>query len=266
MHAFLVRAENVKIKSFGVLLFFILPGAFVDPDERELKKISTIKKLRIFAAGSFGNLIAAGIFILLIFVSNFVINSLMTTEGVIFQNTIENTSASKVGLKGTITAINNTEVKSMDDFLKIMQNVKVGDVLKITTTAGTFYLKTTPNPEDSTKPFIGISMPNSLFVYKGLLSHYSVVSEWTLSVISWFLNLLGWIFVLNMGIGVFNLFPIKPLDGGLMLEEIIKHYYKGKGVKYLVNGLSLFTLILILINLFGPSLISWVLSSGFFKP
>jgi membrane-associated protease RseP (regulator of RpoE activity) len=258
MHALLVRAEKVNIKSFGVLLFFILPGAFVDPDEKQIKKLSTIKQLRIFAAGSFGNLIVAGIFLLLIFGYNFLIDSLMSTEGVVFEKTIENTGAIEVGLRGTIIGINDKEVKSMTDFLNIMNDIKVGDVLKIKTTEGVFYVKTTSNPDNPNTPFIGISMPTTLFVYKGLLVGFDVVSEGTLSVISWFLGLLSWVFVLNIGIGVFNLFPIKPLDGGLMLEAIIKHYYNGKKVKYLVNGLSLIILALVLINLFGPSFIAWI--------
>jgi membrane-associated protease RseP (regulator of RpoE activity) len=258
MHALLVRAEKVNIKSFGVLLFFILPGAFVDPDEKQIKKLSTIKQLRIFAAGSFGNLIVAGIFLLLIFGYNFLIDSLMSTEGVVFEKTIENTGASEVELRGTIIGINDKEVKSMTDFLNIMKDIKVGDVLKIKTTKGGFYVKTTSNPDNPNTPFIGISMPTTLFVYKGLLVGFGVVSEGILSVISWFLGLFGWVFVLNIGIGVFNLFPIKPLDGGLMLEAIVKHYYNGKKVKYLVNGLSLIILALVLINLFGPSFIAWI--------
>jgi len=258
MHALLVRAEKVNIKSFGVLLFFILPGAFVDPDEKQIKKLSTIKQLRIFAAGSFGNIIVAGIFLLLIFGYNFLIDSMMTAEGVVFQKTIVNTGASEAGLKGTIIGINDKEVKSMTDFLNIMNDVKVGDVLKIKTTEGIFNVKTTANPDNPNTPFIGISMPTTLFVYKGLLGGFGVVSEGMLSIISWFLGLFGWVFVLNFGIGVFNLFPIKPLDGGLMLEAIVKHYYKGKKVTYFVNGLSLIILALILINIFGPSVVGLV--------
>jgi len=258
MHALLVRAEKVNIKSFGVLIFFILPGAFVDPDEKQIKKLSTIKQLRIFAAGSFGNIIVAGIFLLLIFGYNFLIDSMMATEGVVFEKNIANTGANDAGLKGTIIGINDKEVKSMTDFLNIMKDVKVGDILKIKTTEDIFYVKTIANPDNPNTPFIGISMPTTLFVYKGLLGGFGVVSEGTLSVVSWFLSLFGWVFVLNFGIGVFNLFPIKPLDGGLMLEAIVKHYYKGKKVTYFVNGLSLIILALILINIFGPSVVGWI--------
>lgn len=258
MHALLARAEKIKLKSFGLLLFFVLPGAFVEPDEREIKKLSTLKKLRIYAAGSFGNLIAAGVFLFLIISCNFLINSLMSTEGVVFSKTIENTGASEVGLIGTIIEINDKPVKSLTDFSKIMESVKPGDTIKIKTTQGYFNLKTTSNPQDSTKPFIGISNPMSLFVYKGILESLGVVPENILYIISWFLGLFEWVAVLNLGIGTFNLFPIKPLDGGLMLEEVIKHSYKGKKVNYIVNGISLFTLSLVLINLFGPSIINWI--------
>jgi membrane-associated protease RseP (regulator of RpoE activity) len=258
MHALLARAEKIKIKSFGLLLFFVLPGAFVDPDEREIKKLSMVKKLRIYAAGSFGNLIVAGVFFLLIISYNFLIDSMMSPGGVVFENTIENTGASEVGLTGTIIEINDKQVKSMVDLTIIMKDVKPGDTVKIKTTQNTYEVKTTVSPEDPKKPFIGISKPNTLFIYKGILKDFGVVSENTLYIISWFLGFFEWVFVLNIGIGTFNLFPIKPLDGGLMLEEIVKHFYKDKKVKYLVNGISLFTLLLVLINLFGPSIISWI--------
>ncbi|MCE5215241.1 MAG: site-2 protease family protein, partial [Methanobacterium sp.] len=51
-HGILARAEGVSIKSIGVLLLAVLPGAFVEPDEDEVKKLSRISKLRFYVAGS----------------------------------------------------------------------------------------------------------------------------------------------------------------------------------------------------------------------
>ena len=71
MHALFARLENVKIKNMGIFLFFVLPlGAFADPDEKQMKKLSSIKKLRIYVAGSFGNMIVAAIFIILLICFN----------------------------------------------------------------------------------------------------------------------------------------------------------------------------------------------------
>ena len=258
MHALLVRAEKVRIKSFGLLLLVVLPGAFVDPDDKQIKKISAIKKLRIYAAGSFGNLIVAGIIMLLILGSNFLLDSLMTGEGIIFENTIEDTGAQKVGLEGIIIGINDKEIKNILDFLEALEDIKPGDIIDVKTSEGNFLIKTTPHPDDPEEPFIGISNPKTFLVYKGLLEGYGVVSERILYTISWILGLFGWIFTLNLGIGVFNLFPIKPLDGGLMLEEIVNYFYKGKNANHIVNGISLVIFGLILMNLFGPSFYSWI--------
>ena len=259
MHALFARLENVKIKNMGILLFFILPlGAFADPDEKQMNKLSWMKKLRIYAAGSFGNMIVAAIFIILLFCFNFFINSIITGDGIIFNNTIPNTGASEVELSGIITEINGTRVKSMNDFIDSMKNVKPGDTIKIKTTEGIYNVKTTENPENSTKAFIGINGVETFYVYTGLLNNIGVVSDEFIYIISWFRFLLFWILIINFGVGLFNLFPIKPLDGGLMFEEILKHYYKGENVKKIMNFVSLIVLFLILFNLFGPSLINWL--------
>ena len=39
-HGILARVENVSIKSIGLLLFAIIPGAFVEPDDEEIETIS----------------------------------------------------------------------------------------------------------------------------------------------------------------------------------------------------------------------------------
>ena len=65
-HGILSRVEKINIKSVGLLLFTILPGAFVEPDEEELVKSSRLSQLRVYAAGSMAN-IALAIVALLIF-------------------------------------------------------------------------------------------------------------------------------------------------------------------------------------------------------
>jgi membrane-associated protease RseP (regulator of RpoE activity) len=60
-HGILSALAKVKIKSLG-LLFFILPmGAFVEPDEEELKKIDKKKRVRMYSAGPASNIIVAAI-------------------------------------------------------------------------------------------------------------------------------------------------------------------------------------------------------------
>jgi len=67
-------------------------------------------------------------------------------------------------------------------------------------------------------------------------------------------ELFVWVLFLNVGIGTANLLPIKPLDGGLMFEEIVNVFFKKKWVNKIVKAVSIFTLLLVLIALFGPSI------------
>ena len=59
-HGFVIRKLGMKLKSYGLLLFGFLPiGAFVEPDEKELKKLEQQKPreaLRMYAAGPSSNL------------------------------------------------------------------------------------------------------------------------------------------------------------------------------------------------------------------
>ena len=62
--------------------------------------------------------------------------------------------------------------------------------------------------------------------------------------------LLMWIYVFNLGIGIVNMLPIKPLDGGLMFEEIVRHFTKRDTIIVkIVGGIML---IVLLFNLIGP--------------
>jgi membrane-associated protease RseP (regulator of RpoE activity) len=66
-------------------------------------------------------------------------------------------------------------------------------------------------------------------------------------------DLLKWIFVLNLGIGMFNLLPLVPLDGGYMFRGLLELRMSRRRARQLSNSFSLFLLFILLVNLF-PSL------------
>ena len=53
MHGIMCRLEGIRIKSVGWILLFVIPGAFVEPDEKQLQKAKRSTKLKVYAAGSF---------------------------------------------------------------------------------------------------------------------------------------------------------------------------------------------------------------------
>ncbi|KAA0011674.1 MAG: hypothetical protein FE041_04020 [Thermoplasmata archaeon] len=125
-HGILARFGKVKIKSLG-LLFLIFPiGAFVEPDEEQLKKVSRLKRSRVFAAGPASNIIVAVICILLLsFVFSPLINS--KTSGVILENDIGDVSKWSI-----ITEIDGNEISNVVDFKRIENNLTAGKFYNIT--------------------------------------------------------------------------------------------------------------------------------------
>ena len=64
-HGVLARAEGMRVKSLGLLFFVVPMGAFVEPDEEEMKKAPRRKRMRIYAAGPASNFLCALICLLL---------------------------------------------------------------------------------------------------------------------------------------------------------------------------------------------------------
>jgi len=66
----------------------------------------------------------------------------------------------------------------------------------------------------------------------------------------WIAGLLFWLFLLNLGIGLFNLLPIGPLDGGRMFQLVCFKFFKKKSTAMKVWGYtSVIFVTIILANL-----------------
>jgi len=253
MHGLLARAEKITIKSFGVLLLIALPGAFVEPDEKQIKKLSMLKKMRIYAAGSFGNFILAAFLAIIIFLC---LDPLFFRGAVAYgylnytdYNLTEPFPAEKLNMTGVILAIDGINVEDAEDLSEIISNKLPWQTIQIETTRGEYQLTLTKDPKNETKGYMGIFVGDSK-VLKDKYRNNSILSP----ILNSTTELLLWVLFLNVGIGTANLLPIKPLDGGLMFEEIVKLFFKGKWVKNIVTLVSVLTFLLVLIALFGPNI------------
>jgi len=69
-------------------------------------------------------------------------------------------------------------------------------------------------------------------------------------------GLFTYIFILHLSIGLINLLPVFPLDGGRILVDIAEEY--GGGIKTTAaKMLSSFLLLIFILNLVGPHAVSW---------
>lgn len=246
-HGILARAEGVRIKSIGVLLLAILPGAFVEPDEDDVKKSKRISKLRIYAAGSVFNLsLAAVAFIAIFILSNLLIAPAFHADGMEINRVVPKSPADGILQNGmVIQSINGQSTNDVNEYLKTINTTKIGSELTFVTNKGTLKLNAGTSPTNSSRAYIGIGTQEHLVLNSGIPPTYGDLVQWVLFPLK---DLFYWIFLLNFLVGAFNLLPMKPLDGGLMLEELLRYKISEINVRRISYSLTAFLVTIIVVS------------------
>jgi membrane-associated protease RseP (regulator of RpoE activity) len=224
--------EKIPIKSIGLLLFAIIPGAFVEPDEDKLKEAKKTSKLRVYAAGSVANMSLALIAIILVSLCSSAIPMYFEENGIEIDRIVSDSPSEGILKDGMVLeAINNHTIKDSDDYMDIVSSFAPGDNVSVKTDQGTYQVTLSKNPNNESRGFFGIQANK----------HFELVND-SLGPLPWllfeFFDLFQWVFMLNLGIGLFNLLPIKPLDGGYMLEILLSYRLSEEKYKPIVNALS----------------------------
>jgi membrane-associated protease RseP (regulator of RpoE activity) len=258
-HGIVARANGLKIKNTGIVFFGPLIGAFVEPDEKNLVKKDSVVQQSIFASGPFFNgILAVFAAILLLLVLNPITSTMVTETGISFNQLQEGYPAQKYGIEQNVpyTTLNGIPIKNSQHLTEQLSCVKPNETITIGNANKTITLITAPSPKDSTKGYIGIygitdnyELKSQVWWYKGI--YY---------ILYFLINLTELVVVLSLGIGLANLLPLGPVDGGRMLHKaLINTNGKDKGIKIWLT-ISLITLALILILIFAP-----IIKSIFFK-
>ena len=243
-HGILAKSEGISLKSLGIVSLSIIPiGAFVEPNEDEMKSKSSGARLRVYSVGSFANIILAIL----------ALGGLTLLSGIIFDyskvqiSEVSDSSPAaeylEVGM--VIERVNGNSVTSLDEFFEIMKEIKPSDSVQIYTDSGVFSIIATTRDDDSSRGFIGVVVTNSL--EKNITNIFGK----SLSLVLYFS--LYWIFFLNQGIGLINLAPIHlgiaATDGHHMLKEIFSGVIKEKDAEKLSYFVSSITLLAILFTI-----------------
>ena len=251
-HGIYARLNNIKIKSSGFAFLGPIPAAFVEPDEKQTARKSRKAQLSILSAGPFSNIILAFlIFLILLFVFSPMQQSLVEPTGLYVAGVMDGYPANISGVEigSIITGINDNEIKSSNELLDFIKNSE--DEFVLNTDKGDYSV--TPKKENDIN-VIGIQTIQ--------LQDYKNKNIGT-SVFSWFFELFKWLWLISLGVGLFNLLPLGPVDGGRMLplglSFIIKDANKikkiWKYISFLVLGLIIINLLPYIINLFV-----WIIS------
>lgn len=244
-HAFHASSEDIKVKSAGVFLFFILPGGFAEIDEEELAKKPLGTQLRVFAAGSFANILTFLVF-LGVFSLLFASPLAPKPAGVLISDTLKDPRYPAYGhlMPGDIIiAINNMPTTTLDDFSRILGNFKPNETIHLTIIRNGRLLNLTltlaESPYNRSRGFLGVTIQQAY------------TNEW-LYKSSW------WLLVVTSSVAIINVMPIFPLDGGRMLMAALEKVLPKNTARNISLALSIYLAGILVANI--------VFSAGYWLP
>ena len=250
-HGVYARLSNIKINSSGFAFLGPILAAFVEPDEKQLLKKTKKEQLAVFSAGPFSNIVSAFVILLItIFVINPFVSSLVSLNGVQVSSLEKSFPAELSGMKvgEEIISINQMGVQNINNFSDLLVDLKPYDELIVKTNVSSYNIIATQRPGNSEEGYLGIVVsPLSIDIKKEVSEKYG---NFIPMAFFWISKLFFWLYAISLGVGLFNLLPLGPVDGGRMFSVGASYFIKNKKiVMKLFTFVSLFCLLLIFINL-----------------
>jgi membrane-associated protease RseP (regulator of RpoE activity) len=241
-HAVMSYRFEVPVRKIAFFILFFLLGAFVEPDEESLRKLNHFKKMGIYSAGIFSNFITFLVFLMitiLIFPGFSLDSSSAKPSGVYVDKVFEGGPSRGLIPEGVvIKAIDGYSVRDLGSLSEALRKFKPGDEVYIVTDRGTFKVRLGSRPDDPRLPYLGVQL-SPIPYFDPSIPMLSGISIQLLEFL-----LLTMIF--SIGLAAINSLPILPLDGGLVLSEILSFYVDDKLARKLTWTISApFALILI---------------------
>ncbi len=231
-HAIIALSEGIRLKSWGLAIAFIIPAAFVEPEEEDYKKAKLSSKIKLLAAGSAANVVL-GILALLLLQQ--VVTQYPLVIGIIHDVNGQLTPAYTAGLEKyvpfAIESINGTVIDGLATLTNIVHtyaNETVTFVLKIFSyntmshidvllhkPANMSLLGVYINPFPAPKP--------SLCTFGSVCIHVP--------------GFLAWLVWINTGLALINAAPLFITDGGKIVTELLGE--KRKIIAYTIQSITL---------------------------
>lgn len=260
-HGIVAAAYKLKIQSSGYAQFGPIPAAFVEPDEKAMKKQPNIVQYSIFSAGIFSNLLMALLFFLmLIFVIAPINNSTLEPHGFSFIGIEPDQPAAHAGLKPGVTynTINGKTITNNSDFMNMFQCAPPGTTFLVTDENYTYTLVSIPKQGEPQKAYLGIKCYTSSQGSVCMNTSYRIkngMNPYLLKIFSFIREVIYWVLLISLGLALINLLPCGPFDGGrifLLASETV--FGKDKGKQIWIK--SSYIVLLVIFILFLPILIA----------
>ena len=262
-HGIVARAEGMEINSVGWIVLGIIPGAFVEPkgedmlpengDEKESEdgndteedeeaslgghwdQGSLRSRLKVLAAGSFANYITAAVMT----VAALALFMTVTQPNGVFYMAQSDMPAGQAGMNnGTMYSIAGEDVRYGSDVQNIIEKHQINETVSVNTSEGLFNVTLADRNGSAHMGVLIASGEGYLAAFNDMISDRREIKpeyESSEGLLSWTLGGLQIIALLNFLIGLFNMLPIRPLDGGQMVSAVLEKYFEdgSKAFNYL---------------------------------
>jgi membrane-associated protease RseP (regulator of RpoE activity) len=248
-HGVVSAAHKIKVKNSGIVFFGPLIGAFVEPDEDQLKKKNWWVQESMFAAGPFSNgLLALLAIIIVIFGLYPILSGMVTPTGFYFEDVSEGFPALAAGVQPNViySMVNGVEVNNASYLENLLANMTPGDTFTIGNENLTHTITSVENPDKPGRAFMGILGLQTDYVVK------NPASQWKYDFLIVLLKFFQWVFILSIGIGLANLLPLGPVDGGRMLLLSMKAKLGDEKSMKIFSKITAFLILIIIVLLFVP--------------
>ncbi len=161
-HGILSRAVGVKVRSVGAIFLVVPIGAFVEPDEDELRALPPRQRSRLYAAGPATNILLALLF-------GFLFSTAMMSAvtpvhaGVGIVGFTQDSGAQNASMRAytVITNVNGTPVNGFSDFSNALARVHPNQTIRVeayspSNASYTWYNVTLGYDPTSGRPLLGI--------------------------------------------------------------------------------------------------------------
>ncbi len=252
-HAFAFRREGIRLKSLGYgFLGFLLLG-FAEPDQKQIDKTTPEKRVRVYAAGSTGNIVSAIAIMFAMMLMLLAFAGIFEATGIGYTATTEGFPAHDVIPEtGFITSVDGKDITNITALALAIQEHSPGETASLRIDDVDYEVVLGTNPNNDSLAFIGIEALETRFEVRESVAGFT--GNTLPFAFVYIYELLYWVQMLSLGIGMANLMPLKPFDGGFMIEDVLKKASPKNGEK-MYRFVALLTLGLVLANLFGPYLI-----------
>jgi len=255
-HGVMAIAHKIKLKSSGFGFFSVIipviPLFFVEPDEEVMKKRQDVSQYSVFAAGPVTNIIVYIVFILIVtLILSPMLSAIATPEGISIQAINESyPSYTYFKEKTLINRVDNKTILNVEDFVNVIEDIKPNQTIVMGNENQTFNITTVSSPDNESKGFVGVT--NFSNEYKFFNPIFGKAYMWTY-------NLFLFVAVLNLLVGLINLLPLGPIDGGRMVYLLFLRTMEDaeKAKKWWLR-VSVATVLVLVVLFILPFILKWI--------